>query len=69
MEQNTVDLELQGLSAGDYTVTVVAETAYGVQSAPLQTTVHADGETGFDYLIARVKLLFASIKDFFTHLF
>lgn len=69
VEQNTVDLELQGLSAGDYTVSVVAETAYGVQSAPLQTTVHVDGETGFDYLIARIKLLFASIKDFFVHLF
>lgn len=69
VEQNTVDLELQGLSAGDYTITVVAETAYGVQSLPLQTIVHTDGETGFAYLIARVKLLFASIKDFFVHLF
>lgn len=69
VEQNTIDLELQGLSAGDYTVSVVAETAYGVQSAPLQTTVHVDGETGFDYLIARIRLLFASIKDFFVHLF
>ena len=69
VEQNTIDLELQGLSAGDYTVSVVAETAYGVQSAPLQTTVHVDGETGFAYLIARIRLLFASIKDFFVHLF
>ena len=69
VEQNTIDLELQGLSAGDYTVSVVAETAYGVQSAPLQTTVHVDGETGFDYLIARIRLLFASIKDFLVHLF
>ena len=69
VEQNTIDLELQGLSAGDYTVSVVAETAYGVQSAPLQTTVHVDGETGFAYLVARIRLLFASIKDFFVHLF
>ncbi len=69
VEQNTIDLELQGLSAGDYTVSVVAETAYGVQSLPLQTTVYVDGETGFDYLIARIRLLFASIKDFFVHLF
>ena len=69
VEQNTIDLELQGLSAGDYTVTVVAETASGVQSAPRKTTVHVDGETGFDYLVARIKLLFASIKDFFVHLF
>ena len=69
VEQNTVELALQGLAAGDYTVSVVAETAYGVQSAPLTTTVHVDGETGFDYLIARIKLLFASIKEFFVHLF
>ena len=69
VEQNAIALDLQGLSAGDYTVTVVAETAYGVQSAPLTTTVHVDGETGFDYLLARIRLLFASIKDFFVHLF
>ena len=69
VEQDTVALQLQGLSKGDYTVSVVAETAYGVQSAPLKTTVHVDGETGFSFLIARIRLLFAAIKDFFVHLF
>ena len=69
VEQDTVALQLQGLAKGDYTVSVVAETAYGVQSAPLKTTVHVDGETGFSFLIARIRLLFAAIKDFFVHLF
>ena len=45
VEQNTVDIRLTGLPKGDYTVEIVAETAYGVASEPLtvQITVDDDG--------------------------
>lgn len=67
--QDTVQLELTGLAAGSYTVSVVAENAYGGQSLPLETRVKIDGETGVQHLRTRLTLWFQSVKDFFVHLF
>ena len=67
--QNTVTLDLQPLAKGTYTVTVVAETAYGVQSEPLKTVVEVEGQNAFLTFFSR---LFSELKkglDFLIHIF
>lgn len=62
----SIPFEFTGLAKGSYSVRVVAETAYGVQSEPLETTVKVDGANVFVvffYLLARpFKLLIDAIK-------
>ncbi len=41
-EQETIDLKMTGLAAGDYKIEVIAETAYGVDSEPLTAEVTID---------------------------
>ena len=68
--EETIPFTVEGLAKGTYTVRVVAETAYGVQSDPLEReyTVQngADGFAAFLRLLARpFKLLIAAIKHVF----
>ena len=64
-----VELTLKNLAAGTYTVSVVAENAYGKQSAPLQTTVTVTGKTGILHLFDLIGRWFADLKEFLSHLF
>ena len=64
-----MELELEGLGTGTYTVTVVAETAYGVESKPLEATVTVEGKTGFAHFFEIVGNGFDSVKTFFRQLF
>ncbi len=57
--QNAVTLDLQPLAQGTYTVTVVAETAYGVQSEPLETVVTVEGRDAFLTFFSR---MFSELK-------
>ncbi len=66
---DTVELELESLGTGTYTVTVVAETAYGVESKPLEATVTVEGKKGFAHFFDCVGNGFRSAKDFFRQLF
>ena len=64
--ETTIPFEFSGLAKGSYSVCVVAETAYGVQSEALETTVHVDGANVFVVffnLLARpFRLLIDAIK-------
>ena len=66
---DTVEFELDALGAGTYTVTVVAETAYGVESKPLDTIVTVEGKKGFAHFFEAVGNSFRSAKEFFRQLF
>ncbi|MBQ4207057.1 MAG: hypothetical protein II621_02005, partial [Clostridia bacterium] len=68
--EETIPFTVTGLARGSYTVRVVAETAYGVQSAPLETELRVENGVGavgaFFRLLARpFKLLIAAIKHVF----
>ena len=65
VEQDTVEFELQPLAGGSYTVSVVAETAYGVQSEPLKTTVTVEGTDAFVTFFLR---MWKSLKEGFSFL-
>ena len=66
---DTVEFELDTLGAGTYSVTVTAETAYGVKSKPLETIVTVEGKKGFAHFFESVKKGFISTKEFFRQLF
>ncbi|MBQ6020914.1 MAG: metallophosphoesterase [Clostridia bacterium] len=61
---------LDGLTTGEYTIRVVAETAYGVQSEPLTEKTEVDGENAFVgfflYLGRLFRQLFAAIRLMFA---
>lgn len=61
VEQETVELTLDGLTPGDYTVGVTAENAYGGGSLPLEIAVHIDEGGGIDSFFARVAAWFAGL--------
>ena len=67
--QETVSETLEGLPAGEYTVSVVAENAYGEQSAPLTASVQVEGTTGIRALFMRISNWFNDIKTYFVQLF
>ncbi len=69
VDQKTIDLTLTGLADGEYTVGVVAENAYGGQSAPIECKVKISGDNAFVTFFARIAQLFRNLKDFLTHLF
>ena len=69
LTQASVELSLSGLPEGEYTISVIAENAYGKQSAPIQTTVSIPGERGFRRLIVRIRYLFDKIITFFKQIF
>ena len=68
MEQTEVELRFEGLPAGDYTITVVAENAYGGQSEPLEMTFTMESEDALSFfgrIALWFRLLFERIKDLF----
>ena len=69
VEQDTIDLELSGLGAGEYTIGVVAENAYGMQSAPVEAKVTVESENTFQSFLDQIAQFFNLIKDFFIQLF
>ena len=75
VEQDEIELNLFGLPKGDYTVSVVAENAYGGDSEALEATVTVT-EDGCPYcheshegFIGFFTLIFHNIAYFFAHLF
>ncbi len=69
VEQNETELNLTNLASGDYTVYVVAENAYGGQSAPIKASITVDGESPLKNFFTGIGANFAKIKEFFRHLF
>lgn len=67
--QEEIALTLSDLAAGEYTVSLTAETAYGVQSQPLETTVTVDGQSAFAAFFRHIGVwfreLFAIVKSWF----
>ncbi len=66
---DTVELSLDTLAAGVYTVSVVAETAYGEASEPLEAVVTVEGKKGFGHFFESVGKGFRAVKEFFKQLF
>ena len=67
-EQPEIALRLEGLPAGDYTITVVAENAYGGRSEALETAFtmeDADALSFFGRIALWFRNLFASIRALF----
>ncbi|MCR5484982.1 MAG: metallophosphoesterase [Clostridiales bacterium] len=60
-EENEIEYAIKGVPAGNYTVRVCAETAYGVQSDMLETTVDVDA-----YLCPRCEKIHTGFLGFFT---
>lgn len=69
VDDRSAEIELEGLPDGEYTVSVIAENAYGDKSAPITATVKVEGDKGIKVFFMRVKLLFKDIKFFFRQLF
>ena len=75
VEQATVELTLNGLFTGEYTINVTAENAYGDVSAPVKATVNVDeGECPYCHqthegFFGKIALFFHKIAYFFTKLF
>lgn len=69
VQQTEVTLKLEGLAAGDYTVCVVAETAYGLQSKPVEQKISVEGQNPLLNIFNRIGLFFRNlierIKDLF----
>jgi len=61
VDLKTVELKLDGLTPGDYTVGVVAENAYGGGSQPLETAVHIEKMGGIGSLFARIAAWFTEL--------
>ena len=68
-EQTEIAFDLEGLAKGEYTVFVAAENAYGMQSAPIQTTVTVDGENAFVHFFLRIGICFRRLVDWILHIF
>ncbi len=69
VEQNTVELKLDGLLPGDYTVGVIAENAYGGGSQPLETAVHIEKFGEIDSFFARIAAWFSGLWALFVNCF
>ncbi|MBQ6265510.1 MAG: metallophosphoesterase [Clostridia bacterium] len=67
--QEEVEFSLENLPAGEYTITVTAENAYGMQSEPLTLKTEIEGKTGFAALASMFRMFFERIKTFFERLF
>ena len=75
VKQTEIELALTGLEAGEYTVTVTAENAYGMESTPLSAKVTVD-DGGCPYCHERhegffgpLVLFFHRVAFFFSRLF
>ena len=61
LDRGFVEFEVENLSAGENTISVVAENAYGMQSGPLKASYQADDGLNL------IEGFFASIKSWFAH--
>ena len=69
VDEETVEINIEGLSAGEYEITVTAENAYGMRSEALETKVTVEGKTGIDALFARIARFFEKAVAFVKALF
>ncbi|MBR4766029.1 MAG: metallophosphoesterase [Clostridia bacterium] len=69
LPQEEVEFTLANRPEGEYTISVTAETTYGMQSAPLTLKTEIDGETGFAAFTSVIKMLFDRMVTFFERLF
>lgn len=67
--QDSISLELNDLGAGEYTICVVAENAYGGRSEALETVVSVEGESAFKSFFKRIGLWFRRLFDAIKGLF
>ena len=69
LSQEEVEFILENLPAGEYTISITAENAYGMQSEPLTLKAGIEGETGFAAVVSVLKMFFDRIVTFFERLF
>lgn len=69
VDEKTITTELTGFADGEYTLSVTAENAYGIQSEALTTTVKVDGESYIGSVFTRIANWFRGIKEYLTHRF
>ena len=69
IEQDAFELTLEGLAAGEYTVRVTAETAYGVKSEPIEAKVTVEGNSLLRNLPERIRLFFARLAYIIKEMF
>ena len=69
VEEPEIELTLEDLSAGEYTVSVVAENAYGGQSAPLELKVTVEGYGAFTGFFRQITQWFRHIVSYIKNLF
>ncbi|MCH5198920.1 MAG: hypothetical protein J1E34_08445, partial [Oscillospiraceae bacterium] len=62
-------LTLEGLGSGEYTVSVIAENAYGGQSQPIETTVTVEGKSAIGSFFDRAKIWLKNAAQFIIALF
>lgn len=69
IEQDEIEYTFENLPAGEYTISVVAENAYGMQSPSVETKVTIEGETGIKAVFMVISSFFTRIAEFIVHLF
>ena len=69
-QEETITFELKGLPKGKYTASITAETAYGVQSEPLNSTITLDsGASDFLAFFRAILWPITRLIEITTHLF
>ena len=67
---DTVEFEVENLAAGENTISVVAENAYGMQSSPLKVKYNADdGLNAIEGIIASIRSWFEHVIRYLKQLF
>ncbi len=69
IEEPKIDLTLEDLSSGEYTIRVVAENAYGGQSAPLEIKVTVEGYGAVTGFFRQITQWFRHIVSYIKNLF
>ena len=68
-DEKSVNFTVENLAEGACTLRVVAENAYGMQSAPLEAKITVSGKNVFEAFLDRVVAFFQHIVEFFKILF
>lgn len=69
IEQDEISFTLEGLGNEPYTISVVAENAFGMKSAPVKTTIQGEGGNAFETLINRIVAKITHFIDYIKGLF
>ena len=69
IDEPEIELTLEDLGAGAYTIGVVAENAYGMQSAPVETGVTLDGKGPFAAFFLWIGSWFKHIINYIKNIF